>query len=41
MAEAACARESYTSIAQAGWALTVIDALSDSMLRKARAFLLC
>ena len=36
MAEAACARESYTSVTHAGWALTVIQALPEDMLRRVR-----
>ena len=34
MAEEACARESYKSVTQAGWALTVIQALPEDMLRR-------
>ena len=40
LAGAACERDAYNSIAQAGWALTVVDALSDTVLRKARTCLL-
>ena len=37
LAEAACERDAYGSIAQAGWALTVVDALSDGVLRRVRS----
>ena len=37
LAEEACVRESYQAVIQAGWALTVINALPEDMLRRVRA----